>query len=43
VAQALLIDQFPEYSAEILAFYGRWTEMLGGDIAGTVAILRDLE
>jgi 2-haloacid dehalogenase len=43
VAQALLIDQFPEYSAEILAFYGRWTEMLGGDIAGTVAILRDLK
>ena len=43
VAEALLIDQFPEYKAEILAFYGRWPEMLGGDISGTVTILEDLK
>ena len=43
VAEALLIDQFQEYKAEILAFYGRWTEMLGGDIGGTVTILEDLK
>ncbi len=42
-AEALLLAQFPEYSHEILAYYARWTEMLGGDIPGTVAIFRELK
>lgn len=41
-ANQILIDQFPEYQSEILAFYGRWTEMLGGPIVGTVDILRQI-
>ncbi|WP_396601176.1 HAD family hydrolase [Algibacter sp. R77976] len=31
---------FPEYEKEIRQFYGRWTEMLGGEITGTVEILK---
>ncbi|SFZ91721.1 2-haloacid dehalogenase [Flaviramulus basaltis] len=34
-----LIAQFPEYEKEIKLFYGRWVEMLGGSIEGTVKIL----
>jgi 2-haloacid dehalogenase len=33
---------FPEWETEIRAYYGRWTEMLGGSIEGTVDILRAL-
>ena len=39
-ANAIKIAEFPEWEAEIRAYYGRWTEMLGGAIEGTVAILR---
>ena len=39
-ATQLLLDQFPDYESQIRAFYGRWTEMLGGAITGTVDILR---
>ena len=42
-AESLLLDQFPHYKSEILAFYGRWTEMLGGPIHGTVDILQGLK
>lgn len=38
----LLINQYPEYEKEILAFYERWVEMLGGPIHETVDILRTL-
>ena len=41
-ATRILAEQFPEYSDQIAAFYGRWEEMLGGAIEGTVAILREL-
>ena len=41
-ANELLIAEYPEYEKEIKAFYGRWTEMLGGPIDGTVEILRKL-
>jgi 2-haloacid dehalogenase len=34
--------EYPEWEAEIRAFYGRWVEMLGGSIEGTVKILRGL-
>lgn len=33
---------FPEYEKEIRMFYGRWEDMLGNAIAGTVAILKHL-
>ncbi|MEM1123825.1 MAG: HAD family hydrolase, partial [Bacteroidota bacterium] len=42
-ANRILIEKFPEYQAEIEAYYGRWTEMLGGAIAGTVQILEALK
>lgn len=40
---ALLVDAHPEYEQLIRAFYGRWPEMLGGSIAGTVDILTQLK
>ncbi len=40
---ALLVDTHPEYEQLIRAFYGRWPEMLGGSIAGTVDILTQLK
>ncbi|GAA4270201.1 HAD family hydrolase [Hyunsoonleella aestuarii] len=36
------ITMFPEYEKEIRMFYGRWVEMLGDAIAGTVAVLKEL-
>jgi len=41
-ATADLVARFPEYEAEISAFYGRWEEMLGGPIEKTVEILDKL-
>jgi 2-haloacid dehalogenase len=38
-----LVAQHPEWEKEIKAYYGRWTEMLGGPIPGTVEIFRDLK
>jgi 2-haloacid dehalogenase len=38
----LLIKKFPEHESSISAFYGRWQEMLGGPIQGTVDILKQL-
>ncbi len=37
-----LITVHPEWKEAIEAFYGRWTEMLGGAIEETVEILRQL-
>jgi 2-haloacid dehalogenase len=34
-----LIEKNPEYRTEILAYYGRWEEMLSGQINGSVKIL----
>lgn len=39
----LLVAQHPAFEAQIRAFYGRWKEMLGGDIPGTVEILKALK
>ena len=33
---------FPEWEREIRAFYGRWSEMIGGRVAGTAEIMREL-
>lgn len=42
-ATALLLDRFPKYETAIKAYYGRWTEMLGGAIEPTVEILKELK
>jgi len=42
-ATQLLVSQHPDYKNEIEAFYGRWTEMFGGAIQGTVEILKQLK
>lgn len=38
-----LVDKYPEWEKEILAYYGRWTEMLGGPISETVDIFKKLK
>jgi 2-haloacid dehalogenase len=43
VATEELIGQFPDWETSIRDFYGRWTEMLRGPIAGTVDIFRKLK
>ena len=44
IAQATAdrIKLFPQYEEWIRMFYGRWEEMLGGPIEGTVALLKKL-
>lgn len=42
VATQELVQKHPEYETYIRAFYGRWTEMLGGPIEGTVNILEEI-
>ncbi|GAB3825234.1 HAD family hydrolase [Pontibacter rugosus] len=42
-ATDILVAQYPEQEENIKAFYGRWEEMLGGAIEGTVAIFRELK
>ena len=41
-ATADLVKQFPEHENLIRMYYGRWEEMLGDSISGTVAILKKL-
>ncbi len=38
----ILVEKFPEQRVAIEAFYGRWAEMLGESIAGTVRILQEV-
>jgi 2-haloacid dehalogenase len=42
-ATDLLLDEHPDWQDEIVAYYGRWREMLGGAIQGTVDIFRELK
>ncbi len=42
-ATDLLLDEHPEWQTEIAAYYGRWEEMLGGAIQGTVDIFKGLK
>ena len=37
-----LVAKHPEWKEYIEAYYGRWTEMLGGPIQGTVNIFRQI-
>ncbi|MCB2376409.1 HAD family phosphatase [Hymenobacter sp. BT635] len=39
---ALLVEKHPEHRELIEHFYGRWPEMLGGAIQGTVDVLTEL-
>lgn len=39
----LLVKQFPEWEKPIRDYYGRWTDMLRGDIPETVSLLRKLK
>jgi 2-haloacid dehalogenase len=39
LATDILVQKHPEYESAIRAFYGRWEEMLGGPIQGTVDLL----
>jgi 2-haloacid dehalogenase len=41
-ATALLLSEHPRYGREIEAFYGRWDEMFGDGIEGSVEVLREL-
>lgn len=41
-ATEVLVDQHPQYQLEIEAFYGRWEEMLGGLINGTVELAQQI-
>jgi 2-haloacid dehalogenase len=38
----ILVRAFPEHEKNIRAFYGRWQDMLGGPIPGSVEILKHL-
>ncbi len=42
-ATDILIAEFPEQEANIRAYYGRYEEMLGGPLPGSVEILRGLK
>ncbi len=42
-ATDLLVKEFPDHAENIKAFYGRWTEMLGDAIQGTVDIFKELK
>lgn len=42
-AEEVLIKEFPEYEKEILLYYSRWVEMLGGPIHETVEIFKELK
>jgi len=42
-ATEMLVAQHPDWKEHIEAYYGRWTEMLGGPIHETVEILRQIK
>lgn len=41
-ATEILVAEYPDYEPHIRAYYGRWKEMLGGPIHGTVEMLEEL-
>lgn len=38
-----LVPKFPQYEEQIRAYFERWEEMIGGEISGTVEVLRSLK
>jgi 2-haloacid dehalogenase len=43
IAAAELVAIYPEWEAEIRAYYGRWIEMVGGSIPGTAELVAELK
>ena len=41
-ATEILVSRHPEHAREIEAYYGRWEEMFGGPIGGSVEVLREM-
>jgi 2-haloacid dehalogenase len=41
-AVAELVERHPAHAAAVAAYHERWTEMLGGEVPGTVAVLAEL-
>ena len=42
-ATQMLVEKHPDWKEYIEAYYGRWTEMLGGPIEGSVDLFRQLK
>jgi len=42
-ATEMLVKEFPDHEENIRAYYGRWKEMLGGPIQGSVDIFKKLK
>ena len=42
-ATQMLVEQFPDWEPAIRDFYGKWTDMLGGPIHGTVDLFRKIK
>lgn len=42
-ATQMLVEQFPDWETSIRDYYGKWTDMLGGPITGTVELFRQLK
>jgi len=42
-ATEVLVREFPHFESEIRAYYGRWSEMLKGEIPETVSLLQELK
>ncbi|MBK8053715.1 MAG: HAD family phosphatase [Saprospiraceae bacterium] len=42
-ATAILVREYPHYNSEINAYYGRWEEMLKGQIDDSVQLLEELK
>ena len=40
---AELAEKYPAYKSQIAMYYPRWEEMLGGEVTGSVQILRELK
>jgi len=38
-----LVPKYPQYEEQIRAYFERWEEMIGGDIPGTVEVLKNLK
>lgn len=42
-AIAALQEKYPAYRTQIADYYARWDEMMGGEVPGTAAIVRELK
>jgi 2-haloacid dehalogenase len=42
-ATAAQVAKYPEWEREIRAYYGRWIEMIGGEVPGTADLMAELK